>query len=163
MAEQNPFPPMDTAPYWRPIAPDELGLILNAPPEPGDLDLAEGWVLALFSIGHPDHTRTTVWGWVKGSFGVWLHKMDVGPLGNITHLPTGARIGLFLDEEEAAFAADSLEPVLDWSAVTPSMAGQIGSDVHKALRSSGFQRAIARAEGVAEAVAVWARLAGSAH
>jgi len=163
VSDPNPLPPLLSAPFWQQISPDELGRLLNDPPGPGWLDLASGWELALFSINQGEDERHTIWGWVRGDFGVSLASTDMGPLGCISHLGCGFRVGLFAHEEEAAFAADLLQPIADWSAVTPSTARLIGPEVFATLRSAHFERVRAPGLGLGETQHVWVRETGVAH
>ena len=153
------LPRLDTAPFWQPISPEEYGAIVGDPPQPGDLDFADGWALAAYSIFMTSCRRTTVVGWVKGPFAI----ADYGPdeetvYGALYHLPLGQRIGTFDTAELAAFAAAVIEPVTDWSTVTLEEASKLGALVRDLLGDAGFHNE--RIPMPAEMVPVWFREIG---
>lgn len=157
--DDSALPRLDTAPFWQPISPEEYREIVGDPPLPGDIDFADGWSLAAYSIFMSSGPRTTVLGWVRGPFAI----ADYGPdeetvYGALYHLPMGLRIGTFDTAELAAFAAAVIEPVTDWSVVTVDTALRLGETVRAALEEVGFHNR--RIPMPAEMVPVWFREIG---
>ncbi|OFX03904.1 MAG: hypothetical protein A3E78_07425 [Alphaproteobacteria bacterium RIFCSPHIGHO2_12_FULL_63_12] len=89
--------------------------------------IGEGWAAACFKTSAiepgPDDDKG-VFGWVKGSFGIFEGNGETQfgwlELSSITHLKSGKRIATFALPESAAAAAELAERVGDWS--------EIGSD-----------------------------------
>ena len=135
------FPPIPDAPHWRPTTADEIGACAGEASPPSTFDFLPGWDLAFFTVAQADAARATQVGWVKGHFAVT--ERPVGPnthhlTGGLTHLPTGFQVAMFINAEEAGFAADVIADCCDWSEITPDTFRRVGRDVMRRLRDTGF-------------------------
>lgn len=86
--------------------------------------IGEGWEAAEFPIADTAadnalDTSHTVFGWTKGSFGVFEGngQTQIGALelSSLTHRRSGKRIALFTMPEDAALAGDLAERVGKWA------------------------------------------------
>lgn len=137
------LPRLDSAPFWQPISTEEYGAIVGDPPLPGDLDFADGWALAAYSIFMETKRRHTVVGWVRGPFAIADFTPDeLTVYGRLYHLPVGLPLSTFATAELAAFAAALLEPIADWSTVTREQALLLALQVRETLEDAGFHHEI---------------------
>lgn len=133
------LPRLDSAPFWQPISTEEYGAIVGDPPLPGDLDFADGWALAAYSIFMETSRRHTVVGWVRGPFAIADFTPDeVTVFGRLYHLPLGLPLSTFATAELAAFAAALVEPIADWSTVTREQGLMLAVQVRETLEEAGF-------------------------
>lgn len=88
----------------------------------------------------PERPIPPVEGWVKGSFGVFL---DAAPkswrdgLWNLTHVPSGCRLGFYDEQHDAFKTADQLAALpVDWASVNASYGVKgIPADLVGAMRA----------------------------
>lgn len=133
------LPRLHTAPFWKPISPEEYGAIVGDPPLPEDLAFGDGWELAAYSIFLGTVGRQTVLGWVRGPFAIADYSPD-GEIvfGRLYHLPLGMPISTFPTAELAAFAAAVIEPLTDWSKITRDEGIAHSAAIKDTLCDAGF-------------------------
>lgn len=107
--------------------------VLGSPPE--------GWTLGHVTVSLKSG-RASVEAFRRGAFAV--HE-DVGNTFRLTHAPTGLLISTFDDMDCAAAAAEAIEPLADWNAITKEvppdseLKGKVFTAIERAIM--GWQKA----------------------
>jgi len=115
------LPLISEPPFFRPIEPHELPLIVdpNAPPAPdNDFHIGPGWTLSFFSFA-TTAKRVAAWGWTKGEFAIDERLIEfegqVFYVAALSFLPNGFRVAFFHKAQDATHGAALLSRELDWS------------------------------------------------
>lgn len=101
--------------------------VVGAPPD--------GWHLGFVKLRlrNPDG-RQIVECWERGAFAV--HALEYGgkSYARLSHQPTGLEISTFTTMDDAAVAAELIEPFADWSAIETAI--PLGSDLYARIRDA---------------------------
>lgn len=113
-----------------------LETVVGGPPD--------GWKLGHISVllKH-DGTRISVEAWCRGAFAIHEVEWSGGGAARLTHAPTGLKIWTFASVEDAAEAAETIEPLADWASIKKEL--PLGTELYPKVREV-FDKIDARRE-----------------